>query len=163
MNKIISYTPIGFIKTPFNDIVEMPIQPSGAESTEGVIELNPELTPGLLDLTGFSHVILIYHLHLISGYKLSVVPFMDNEPHGIFATRAPARPNPIGISIVKLKRIEVNRLFIEGVDMLNGTPLLDIKPFFSKFDNRTDALSGWLDDKKMDDIISTRSDNRFGK
>lgn len=163
MNETICYNAIGIIKTPFAGIAEMPIQPSGAENAEGIIELNPELTPGLLDLTGFSHVILIYHLHLVTSHKLSVVPFMDDKPHGIFATRAPSRPNPIGISTVRLTKIEGNLLFIEGVDMLNDTPLLDIKPFFSKFDNRPDARSGWLDDKKSEDIISTRSDDRFGQ
>lgn len=161
MHETICYNPIGMIKTPFTDIAKMPIQPSGAEDTEGIIELNPELSPGLLDLEGFSHLILIYHLHLAPKYKLSVVPFMDDKPHGIFATRAPARPNPIGISTVRLKKIEGNKIYIEGVDILNGTPLLDIKPFFSKFDNRLEARSGWLDNKKKEDIITIRSDNRF--
>lgn len=163
MDETISYTPIGTIKTPFTVVAKMPIQPSGAENVEGIIELNPQFIAGLQDLTGFSHLILIYHFHLVSGYKLSVVPFMDHKPHGIFATRAPARPNAIGISIVRLKRIEENRLFVEGVDMLNDTPLLDIKPFFSRFDNRPDAQSGWLDEKSMDDIATARSDNRFSR
>lgn len=161
MDKTIFYKPIGTIKTPFTVVEKMPIQPSGAENVEGIIELNPEFIAGLQDLDGFSHLILIYHLHLVSGYKLSVVPFMDDKPHGIFATRSPARPNPIGISTVKLIKIEGNRLFVEGVDMLNETPLLDIKPFFSKFDNRPGARSGWLDEKSMDELATVRSDNRF--
>ncbi len=163
MKTTISYQPIGIIRTPFVSVSEMPIQPSGANGAKGIIELNPDLTLGLFDLEGFSHLILIYHLHLVSGYKLSVVPFMDDRPHGIFATRAPARPNPIGISIVELKKIETNLLYIEGVDMLNGTPLLDIKPFFTKFDNRPVAKAGWLEGKHHADIMKIKSDDRFGQ
>ncbi len=159
----ISYKPIGIIRTPFTEISNMPIQPTGAEKVKGIVELNSEFVLGLKDLEGFSHVILIYHLHLISGYKLSVVPFMDDKPHGIFATRSPARPNPIGISTVKLVKIEGNLIFIEGVDILNETPLLDIKPFFNKFDNRPEARSGWLEEKKLEDIITVKSDQRFEK
>jgi tRNA-Thr(GGU) m(6)t(6)A37 methyltransferase TsaA len=87
---------------------------------------------------------------------------MDDKPHGIFATRAPARPNPIGLSTVKLKKIENNLIYIEGVDMVDGTPLLDIKPFFTKYDNRTDAKAGWLEGKEDIDITKIKSDNRFG-
>ncbi|MFA5327590.1 MAG: tRNA (N6-threonylcarbamoyladenosine(37)-N6)-methyltransferase TrmO [Prolixibacteraceae bacterium] len=163
MNTQISYLPIGIIKTPFSEISNMPIQPTGAAKISGIIELNPEFASGLKDLDGFSHIILLYHLHRITGYKLSVVPFMDDKSHGIFATRSPARPNPIGISIVELLKVEGNRLFIEGVDMLNETPLLDIKPFFSKFDNRAETRSGWLEEKKLVDIITVRSDQRFEK
>ena len=161
MNSEISYQPIGYLKTPFVTVSDMPIQPAGANCAEGVIELNPELVPGLFDLEGFSHLILIYHFHLIKGYKLYVVPFMDNKPHGIFATRAPTRPNPIGISTVKLKRIENNLSYIEGVDMVDGTPVLDIKPFFTKYDNHLDAKSGWLEGKRDIDITKIKSDNRF--
>ena len=161
MDSTINYQPIGILRTPFNTISEMPIQPSGANGAKGTIEMNPDLTPGLFDLEGFSHLILIYHFHLVCGYKLYVVPFMDDKPHGIFATRAPARPNPIGISVVELKKIENNILYIEGVDMLNGTPLLDIKPFFTKYDNRPDAKAGWLEGKDHVDITKIKSDTRF--
>ncbi len=161
MNPNISYQPIGFIRTPFNTVSDMPIQPSGANGASGIIEIKPDFMPGLIDLEGFSHIILIYHFHLIKEPKLSVVPFMDDQAHGIFATRSPARPNPIGFSIVKLKQIENNLLYIEGVDMVNNTPLLDIKPFFTKFDNRPDATSGWLDGKVQSDISKIKSDARF--
>jgi tRNA (adenine37-N6)-methyltransferase len=161
MSDEITYQPIGYIKTPFLNVSKMPIQPCGAKRAKGIIELNPELTPGLFDLEGFSHIVLIYHFHLIKGHKLYVVPFMDDKPHGIFATRAPARPNPIGMSIVKLKKIENNLIYIEGVDMVDGTPLLDIKPFFTKYDNRLDAKAGWLEGKEDIDITKIKSDNRF--
>lgn len=161
MSSEISYQPIGYIQTPFMTISDMPIQPSGANCAEGIIELNPDLVPGLIDLEGFSHLILIYHFHLIKEHKLSVIPFMDDQPHGIFATRAPSRPNAIGISIVELRKIENNFIHISGVDMVNGTPLLDIKPFFTKYDNRTDAKAGWLEEKSHIDIAKIKSDNRF--
>lgn len=139
----------------------MPIQPHGASEIGGHIELDPELIPGLKDLIGFSHLILIYHLHQVKGHKLYVVPFMDDKPHGIFATRAPVRPNPIGMSIVMLKSLEENIICFEGADMLDGTPLLDIKPLFALFDNRPDAISGWLDEKENKKIVNVKSDNRF--
>ncbi len=161
MDSEIRYQPIGYIQTPFMTISDMPIQPSGANCAEGIIELNPDLVPGLFDLEGFSHLILIYHFHLIKGHKLYVVPFMDDQPHGIFATRAPARPNAIGISIVELRKVENNFIYILGVDMVNGTPLLDIKPFFTKYDNRIDTKAGWLEGKNHIDIKKIKSDNRF--
>jgi len=163
MNNKITYQPIGIVRTQFDTITDMPIQPSGAKGAKGIIELNSELTQGLVDLEGFSHIILIYHFHLIKEHQLSVIPFMDDKPHGIFATRAPARPNPIGISIVELKKIEGNLLYVEGVDLINGTPLLDIKPFFQKFDNRPDTKAGWLEEKEQKVISLIKSDNRFGQ
>ena len=159
-NQIIFY-PIGIIHSPFNDISNMPIQPLAAEKVMGWIELFPEFIDGLIDLEGFSHITLIYHLHKVDGHQLKVKPFMDDEEHGIFATRSPKRPNAIGLSTVKLITIEKNRLNIEMVDILNGTPLLDIKPFFSRFDNRFNTKSGWL--KKLGDVSNDKliSDNRF--
>jgi tRNA-Thr(GGU) m(6)t(6)A37 methyltransferase TsaA len=161
METEITYQPIGIIKTPFHKVPNMPIQPTGAKGRKGIIELNADLTPGLIDLEGFSHIILIYHFHLVKGYKLYVVPFMDDKPHGIFATRAPTRPNTIGISVVKLKKIEDNLLYVEGVDMINGTPLLDIKPFYPKYDNHDNVKSGWLQAKGDIDITKIKSDTRF--
>jgi len=111
----INYKPIGIIHTPFNDIEGMPIQPTGAKGVEGIIEIFSEFTDGLKDLDGFSHIILIYHLHLSGEYKLLVKPFMDDTLHGIFATRAPKRPNPIGFSVVKLNKIEGNKINIENI------------------------------------------------
>lgn len=163
MNEEIVYRPIGYIRTPFKTIDKMPIQPCGAIRAKGTIELDPELVPGLIDILGFSHLILVYHFHLVKGHRLYVVPFMDDHPHGIFATRASLRPNPIGMSIVKLVNVEGNLLHIEGVDMVDGTPLLDIKPFFAKYDNRPDAVAGWLENKPDLDITKIKSDLRFDK
>lgn len=159
--KQININPIGIIHTPFNDIKGMPIQPLAAKGVKGYIELLPEYTEGLTDLAEFSYITLLYHLHKINGYNLMVKPFMDNKEHGIFATKSPKRPNAIGLSTVKLLGIENNVIHIEMVDMLNGTPLIDIKPFFSKFDNRTNTKSGWLDNQGIITIKELRSDERF--
>ncbi len=160
-SKQISINPIGIIHTPFNDIKGMPIQPLAAEGVKGHIELFPKYIEGLTDLAGFSHITLLYQLHKINGYDLIVKPFMDNKEHGIFATKSPKRPNAIGLSTVKLLGIENNVIHIEMVDMLNGTPLIDIKPFFSKFDNRTNTKSGWLDNQGNIPNRELRSDERF--
>ena len=146
MKTKIAYQPIGTIHTPFTNIAGMPIQPHGAPSIDGFIELDPELLPGLKDMVGFSHLILIYHFHQVKGHKLYVVPFMDDVPHGIFATRAPVRPNPIGMSIVKLKSVDGNIIRFEGADMLDGTPLLDIKPYTARFDRFETTRNGWQDE-----------------
>lgn len=157
----ITFHPIGIIRTAHKKPSGMPIQPHGAKRAKGTIELDADLVPGLAHLDGFSHLILIYYFHQVKGHKLYVVPFMDDKPHGIFATRAPVRPNPIGVSIVKLKAIDENRIYFEGADMLDETPLLDIKPFFAQFDNRLDAVSGWLDEKEDLNIHDFKSDARF--
>ncbi|PTN08203.1 tRNA (N6-threonylcarbamoyladenosine(37)-N6)-methyltransferase TrmO [Mangrovibacterium marinum] len=157
----ISFEPIGVIYTPHVDLVNMPVQPVGAKGVEGHFELKPELAQGLTDLDGFSHITLIYFLHEVGGYDLMVKPFMDDRKHGIFATRSPKRPCAIGLSTVRLLRIEENKLFFEGADMLTGTPLLDIKPFFRQTDNRPEAISGWLDEKDETLAHSQRSDDRF--
>jgi tRNA-Thr(GGU) m(6)t(6)A37 methyltransferase TsaA len=111
-----------------------PIQPAGAGGVLGFVEVEPQYEAGLKDLTGFSHIILLYHFHRGRGVKLCVTPFMDTEEHGVFATRAPCRPNPIGLSIVKLLGMNGRVLEIEGVDVLDRTPLLDIKPYVPDFD-----------------------------
>ncbi|MBI5252061.1 MAG: tRNA (N6-threonylcarbamoyladenosine(37)-N6)-methyltransferase TrmO [Desulfomonile tiedjei] len=156
----ITYKPIGVIHSPFTDVQGMPIQPSGASGVEGTVELNTDLVPGLKDLDGFSHIILIYHFHLSNGHSLEVIPFLDDTPRGVFATRAPRRPNSIGISIVRLTGISGNTLQIQDVDILNETPVLDIKPFVPEFDNRRTALSGWLSGKRKD-VRKTKADKRF--
>jgi tRNA (adenine37-N6)-methyltransferase len=161
MNRSIIYNPIGVIYTPFTNISGMPIQPLGGAEYKGRVEVKKEFVDGLKDLGGFSHVILLYHFHYISGYELNVVPFMDDKPRGIFSTRAPKKPNAIGISVVQLERINNNILEINGVDILNETPLLDIKPYYPKYDIRTDAKSGWLAGKENIDITKIKSDNRF--
>ncbi|WP_421918336.1 tRNA (N6-threonylcarbamoyladenosine(37)-N6)-methyltransferase TrmO [Marinifilum sp.] len=157
----ICYTSIGTIHTPHKSRENMPIQPLSASGIKASVELDPEYSKGLRDLESFSHVILIYHLHKSEGFDLDVMPFMDTKTHGLFATRAPRRPNAIGISTVKLNSIKENILQIEDVDILDGTPLLDIKPFFSKFDNRSEAVSGWLDKKWQEKNREIKSDKRF--
>jgi len=138
----------------------MPIQPTGATNVRGMVEVFPELTEGLRDLEGFSHIILLYHFHMVREHKLVVVPFLDSSPRGIFATRAPKRPNPIGLSVVKLVSIEDNQLHIEGVDILDGTPLLDIKPYVPEFDAPMVNRIGWMEAVKGK-VKDKRSDSRF--
>ena len=158
--KSITYTPIGVIYSPHLDIANMPIQPSNSKGIMGYIEINPEYAGALRDLDGFSHIILIYHFHMVNSFKLTVIPFLDDKSHGLFATRAPKRPNPIGLSVVKLLSINETRLDIENVDIINLTPLLDIKPFVPKFDNPENPKIGWLTDK-IDKMNNVYSDSRF--
>jgi tRNA-Thr(GGU) m(6)t(6)A37 methyltransferase TsaA len=153
--------PIGVIHTPFHNVENMPIQPIAAEGIIGYIELLPEYVDGLKDLQGFSHITLVYRFHKIIGYNLEVIPFMDTESRGIFATKAPKRPNAIGISTVKLLEIDRNIIHIEQVDMLNGTPLIDIKPFYPRYDNRENVSIGWLEKNKDLPLEMLRADNRF--
>ena len=145
----ITLRPIGYLETPFNDIADMPIQPSVLADTRGKAVLDEKFMPGLKDLDGFSHIILLFLLHKISGYQLEVVPFMDTLPHGIFATRSPKRPNRIGMSIVRMESVVGNIVQFKGVDMLNGSPLLDIKPYYSYFDQQTQVRNGWLEGKTL--------------
>ena len=156
----ITYRPIGIIHSPFTDIAGMPIQPRGAASVPGTVEVGPEFAAGLQDLEGFSHVILLYHFHRVQEARLTVTPFLDAQPRGVFATRAPQRPNPIGLSIVKLLGIEGNILHIENVDILDGTPLLDIKPYVPEFDQHPAERIGWLEQARGR-VQGQRSDDRF--
>ncbi len=158
----ITFNPIGIIHTPYKEIGDMPIQPVAAEGVRGYIELFPEYAEGLSDLDGFSHIMLLYHFHKNEKYKLKVKPFMDKEERGLFATRAPRRPNGIGLSTVRLISIEGSILHIEQVDMLDETPLLDIKPFFQRFDNRHKTRAGWLEKNKYRKPGGMWSDERFG-
>jgi tRNA-Thr(GGU) m(6)t(6)A37 methyltransferase TsaA len=119
-----------------------------------------QYAPGLSDLAGFSHIYLIYHFHKSTTYQLKVTPFLDKVERGLFATRAPKRPNPIGLSVVKLISIENNILTIQGADVLDGTPLLDIKPYIQKFDAPQNPTSGWMQ-AQSDEIKNKRSDDRF--
>jgi tRNA-Thr(GGU) m(6)t(6)A37 methyltransferase TsaA len=155
------FTPIGTIHTPHTDKAGMPIQPAGARGTPGTVEIRPELAAGLKDLDGFSHIILLYRFHQAEGYKLEVVPFLDDKPRGVFATRAPRRPNPIGLSVVRLVKVEGNVLHIENVDMLDGTPLLDIKPYVPDFDAAEQVRTGWLETAGPR-ASEKESDGRFG-
>jgi len=157
----IVFRPIGIIHSPFHNREGMPIQPPGAKGIRGTIELLPCYTEALKDLDGFSHIILLYHFHRSTSCSLSVVPFLHDKAHGLFATRAPNRPNPIGMSIVGLERIEDNIMHIINVDILDGTPLLDIKPYVAEFDHQEKTRSGWLEESN-DTVIDVRSDKRFG-
>jgi len=159
MQRII-YKPIGIIHTPYTTIEGVPIQPSAAKGIRGYIIVNEEYVEGLSDLDGFSHLYLLYHLHLSKSFKLKVVPFLDDRQRGIFSTRAPKRPNPIGLSLVKLNKIESNRLEIENIDIVNGTPLLDIKPYVLEMHEVSGYRIGWLSKYKKE-MKSKKSDNRF--
>jgi tRNA-Thr(GGU) m(6)t(6)A37 methyltransferase TsaA len=153
-------TSIGVIRSPFVEPGGMPIQPAGAADVHGTVEVFERYQSGLEDLDGFSHIILLYIFHRNQGYDLSVVPFLDSEPRGLFATRAPRRPNPIGLSVVRLDRIEDGVLHIRGVDMVDGTPLLDIKPYVPAFDVPTDVRTGWLESVGGEASLR-ESDDRF--
>ena len=157
----ITYTPIGTIHTPHKQRAGMPIQPTGAKGIRGTIEVYPQFVEGLADLEGFSHIVLLYHFHQSEGYRLTVTPFMDTQPRGLFATRAPKRPNPIGLSVVRLVGVEGNIVTIENVDMLDGTPLLDIKPYVPEFDTPEVVRVGWLE-QAGGKVQGKRSDERFG-
>jgi len=156
----VTYQPIGIIHTPFKSLEGMPIQPTGAQGASGWIELDAQYQDGLQDLDGFSHLYLLYHFHQASPAKLIVTPFLDKQPHGVFATRAPARPNPIGMSLVELVRVEGCRIDIKHVDMLDGTPLLDIKPYVSEFEAAQNVRTGWVE-ALSGQVRSQRSDGRF--
>ncbi len=156
----ITFRSIGIIHTPFRDLSGMPIQPSAAEGVEGKVILDPALQEGLQDLEGFSHIILLYYFHQAGNPKLLVKPYLDDEQRGLFATRAPRRPNGIGFSIVKLLEIQGNILTIVNVDILDGTPLLDIKPYIPYFDHPEADRVGWLE-KSKGKVGGKLSDDRF--
>lgn len=157
---IISLHPIGIIHSPYQAIEEMPIQPIGDGSAQGTVVLEATYAEGLEDIEGFSHLILIYHFHRVRGFDLKVKPFLDDQKHGLFATRAPRRPNPIGLSVVHLLGREDNVLLVNHLDVLDGTPLLDIKPFVPDFDSPKVTSVGWLTGKKLQ-AQQMRSDGRF--
>ncbi len=156
----IKMTQIGIIKTPFKELKNMPIQPKGAKSVKGTVEVFAEYADGLLDIEGFSHLILLYNFNKSEKYKLQVKPFLEDVVHGVFATRAPKRPNQIGMSVVKLIKKTNNILEIEGVDILDGTPLIDIKPFVPNFDAQKNVKIGWLE-KHNNKVNKHKSDGRF--
>ncbi|MCD6229075.1 MAG: tRNA (N6-threonylcarbamoyladenosine(37)-N6)-methyltransferase TrmO [Candidatus Omnitrophica bacterium] len=160
MDEQIIYKPIGVIYSPFKMPKGTPIQPKSAKGIKGKVVINEEYKEGLKDLEGFSHIILIYHFHLIRSYSLIVKPYMDDNLHGVFATRAPKRPNAIGISVVKLLNIEGNVLEVEDVDIVDGTPLLDIKPYVPDFDIRRVEKIGWLR-KVINSLPQKKDDGRF--
>ncbi|ADC65455.1 protein of unknown function UPF0066 [Ferroglobus placidus DSM 10642] len=159
MNEI-KYKPIGIIYSPFKEPKGTPIQPTAAKGVKGKVVVFPEYAEGLKDLEGFSHIILIYHFHLVRKSSLKVKPFMDDKVRGVFATRAPSRPNPIGISVVRLTKIEENVLYIQDVDIVDGTLLLDIKPYVPEFDVREADRIGWLKEN-LHKLTTSKDDGRF--
>jgi tRNA (adenine37-N6)-methyltransferase len=158
MESIPHIKPIGIIYTPFREADQPPIQPHLGESIQGQIELDPEYADGLMDLDGFERIWLLYWFDRSTVFKLHVQPYRDKQVHGVFATRAPSRPNPLGLSCVRLDRIEGHILHISGVDILDGTPLLDIKPYIPEFDAFPGIRAGWMD--KADRQIN-KADDRF--
>jgi tRNA-Thr(GGU) m(6)t(6)A37 methyltransferase TsaA len=155
----ISLNPIGIIHSPFTGQHGTPIQPRFAEGAAGHIDIDERFRSGLSDLEGFSHLHLLYFFHRASGFLLTVTPYLDHRPRGVFATRAPRRPNPIGLSVVRLTAVRGCRLLVEDLDVLDGTPLLDIKPFNPAFDHREGCRVGWMEGL----VESARglSDDRF--
>lgn len=152
--------PIGIIHSPFKNLQEMPIQPRGAALREGTVEVYAEFAAGLRDLDGFSHIYLLYLFHMAQRTEMTVIPFMDTAVRGVFATRSPLRPNHIGLSIVELAGVAGSILTIRGVDVLDGTPLLDIKPYIAVFDEVHASRSGWMQASR-EEVSATRSDDRF--
>ena len=139
------FTPraIGYVRSPHQATSDVPKGPLSKHEAEGVLEIEPEYEEGLKDIDGFSYLLLITHLHLMQGFALEVTPFMDTQPHGVFATRSPRRPNPLGLTVVELLGREGPRLRVRGVDMLDGTPILDIKPYLSSVPSER-LRRGWL-------------------
>ena len=159
MDEVI-YRPIGIVHSPFGEPKNVPIQAAAAKGIKGTVEVSPEYAEGLTDLDGFSHIILLYHFTLVKNYCLKVKPFLDDNLHGVFATRSPSRPNAIGISTVHLTAIKGNTLYVEDVDIIDGTPLLDIKPYVPKIDNRKTVKIGWFKEK-IGKLAETKDDGRF--
>jgi tRNA-Thr(GGU) m(6)t(6)A37 methyltransferase TsaA len=156
----ICFEPIGVVRSPFKDPEGTPINPQGGRGVAGTVEVLPEHADGLRDLDGFSHITLVYHLHLSRGHRLLVRPFLDDVERGVFATRAPRRPNPIGVSTVRLVRVEGTTLHVEDLDIVDGTPVLDIKPYVPEFDDREGVRIGWLTGKARE-ARTARADRRF--
>lgn len=162
MNTTVTLPCIGVVISPFKDLENMPIQPVGAKDVEGKVQIMPQYREGLKDLEGFSHIYLLYHFHRAPKMKLLVTPYMDTEEHGVFATRSPLRPSHLGMSVVELLGVEGNELLIRGVDILDGTPVIDVKPYMPQFDNRDNVRTGWMQ-KDGDAVASARSDRRFAE
>ncbi|MGM0447477.1 MAG: tRNA (N6-threonylcarbamoyladenosine(37)-N6)-methyltransferase TrmO [Methanobacteriota archaeon] len=155
------YEPIGVVRTPFESPEGMPIQPAGADTVAGTVEVKQSYVDGLQDLNGFSHCILLYHFHAAADTaSLRVEPFLDEEKRGVFATRAPQRPNRIGLSVVEIESVTGSEVAVRGIDVVDETPLLDIKPFVPDFDVPEDVDTGWLDASKST-IKSEQADERF--
>lgn len=158
----VAFRPIGILRSPHKELKGMPIQPVGARGVAGHIEVAPEYVAGLKDLAGFSHVIVLYHLHRTQGFDLLVKPFLDTDDHGVFATRSPKRPNAIGLSVLELAGVDEAGGLVRllNVDVLDGTPVLDIKPYVPAFDSWNAERIGWFTGK-VEAADSCRADGRF--
>ena len=150
-----AFRAIGVVHSPHDDPRDTPIQPAYARGIKGTVVLWPEYSEGLQDLDGFSHVYLFYYFHRSRQTKLVLKPYLEDRKRGVFATRAPHRPNKLGMSLVRLTAIEGNVLHIEDVDILNGTPLFDIKPYIERFELRDRVESGWQEGVP-DDVAQER-------
>ncbi len=157
---MIAYDPIGVVRSPYGSLDGMPLQTVAAPEVEARVELAPEVHGALRDIDGFSHLWLIVHLHLVDGWKPEVVPFLDTTSRGVLATRSPRHPNPIGLSLVELVAIADGVLHIRGIDLLDGTPVLDVKPYVPLFDAREGARSGWFE-RLGERVHEVRSDDRY--
>ena len=158
----IRFTAIGIVRSPFKEPAGTPIQPRAARGVEGSVEVFPEYAEGLRDLDGFSHIILLCYLHLARPFSLRVQPYLETTTRGLFATRSPSRPNPIGLSIVRLVRMEGTTLHVKDVDLIDGSPVLDIKPYVPRFDDGEDVRVGWLA-ARLRRLEETRDDGRFAQ
>ena len=158
----VSYVPIGVVRSPYRRLDGMPLQTAAAADVDAIVELEPRVHGALRDLSGFSHLWLVVHLHRVTGWEPEVVPFLDDErPRGVLATRSPRRPNPIGLSLVELLEVRPGVLAFRGIDVLDGTPVLDVKPYVPLFDARADARAGWFG-AAAGRVHSVRSDDRYG-
>jgi tRNA-Thr(GGU) m(6)t(6)A37 methyltransferase TsaA len=158
----IYFEPIGIIHSPFKELDGMPIQPTGSQGVEGTLELYAQFVPALRDLDEFSHLYAIYVFHKVSGWNPTVVPFLDTQERGLFATRAPKRPNPIGLSVLQIVDIKGCQIIVRNLDILDGTPLLDIKPYIPQFEEGEDLRIGWLS-STINQVNTKKSDQRFVK
>src|SRR5262245_33822886 len=157
----VTYQPIGVVRSTFTVLDGMSLQTGAAQGVQGSVEIAPHCAAGLKALAAFPLLILLTHLHQMSGYAVEVTPYLYDQPHGIFATRSPRRPNPIGLSVVRLIAIHDATLIIEDVDLLDGTPVLDLKPYVPAFDARETGRIGWFAGR-IERVHTTRSDKRFG-
>jgi tRNA-Thr(GGU) m(6)t(6)A37 methyltransferase TsaA len=157
---LIEYRAVGVARTRYTSLDGMPLQSAAAADEPGRIEIEPELADGLRDLDGFSHVFVVSHLDRGDPGGLVVVPFLDDTPRGVFATRSPRHPNPIGLTVVRLASVAGATLHVLGLDLLDGTPVLDVKPYVPEFDGVEAERVGWLEERARD-VHTTRSDARF--
>jgi tRNA (adenine37-N6)-methyltransferase len=156
----ITYRPVGLVRSPFERLEGMPLQSVAAIEVRGQIEIAPEFAPGLKDLDGFSHLHIVSHLHRGAPGGLEVIPFLDDRVRGIFATRSPRHPNPIGLSVFRLLGISGSTLEVAGIDLVDGTPVLDIKPYVAEFDALSPERTGWLEESASR-VHQVRADSRF--